>query len=116
MAATPIEPRLRGGRPRYDAESLLEVAVAVFNEQGYDAASMEDLSRAAGITKSSFYHHVSGKESLLRAALERAVCAVLQVLDEPGAASGSALDRLAYLVRREVEVLLAELPYVTLLL
>ena len=33
---------------------------------------MEDLSRAAGITKSSFYHHVSGKEELLRAADEAA--------------------------------------------
>ena len=77
---------------------------------------MEDLSRAAGITKSSFYHHVSGKEELLRAALERALDGLFAILDERHAATGRAVDRLRYIVRRQVEVLQAELPYVTLLL
>jgi AcrR family transcriptional regulator len=100
----------------YDAASLLAVAVAEFNTRGYDATSMEDLSRAAGITKSSFYHHVSGKEDLLRAALERALDGLFAVLDERHARTGRPVDRLRYIVRRQVEVLQAELPYVTLLL
>ena len=100
----------------YDAASLLTVAVMEFNARGYDATSMEDLSRAAGITKSSFYHHVSGKEDLLRAALERALDGLFAVLGERYATTGSPLDRLRYIVRRQVEVLQAELPYVTLLL
>jgi AcrR family transcriptional regulator len=103
-------------RPVYDAASLLAVAVAEFNARGYDATSMEDLSRAAGITKSSFYHHVSGKEDLLRAALERALDGLFAVLAERHATAGRAVDRLRYIVRRQVEVLQAELPYVTLLL
>lgn len=110
----------RGGRPRgqaaYDATSLLEVAVAEFIQRGYDATSMEDLSRAAGITKSSFYHHVSGKEALLRAALERALDGLFGVLDEPAAVGGPPLRRLRHVIHRQVEVLVAELPYVTLLL
>jgi AcrR family transcriptional regulator len=100
----------------YDAESLLAVAVAEFNTRGYDATSMEDLSRAAGITKSSFYHHVSGKEELLGAALRRALDGLFAILDEPGARDGGPLARLRYIVRRQVEVLTSELPYVTLLL
>jgi AcrR family transcriptional regulator len=103
-------------RPVYDAASLLEVAVAEFNARGYDATSMEDLSRAAGITKSSFYHHVSGKEDLLRAALQRALEGLFAVLEERHARAGRPVDRLRYIVRRQVEVLQAELPYVTLLL
>jgi AcrR family transcriptional regulator len=121
--STPSRPRtrrVRGGdgarRPAYDAESLLAVAVAEFNTRGYDATSMEDLSRAAGITKSSFYHHVSGKEELLRAALARALDGLFGILDEPGARDGTALARLRHIVRRQVEVLASELPYVTLLL
>jgi AcrR family transcriptional regulator len=102
-------------RPVYDAASLLAVAVAEFNTRG-DATSMEDLSRAAGITKSSFYHHVSGKEELLRAALQRALDGLFAVLAERHATVGRPVDRLRYIVRRQVEVLQAELPYVTLLL
>jgi AcrR family transcriptional regulator len=103
-------------RPVYDANSLLAVAVAEFNARGYDATSMEDLSRAAGITKSSFYHHVSGKEDLLRAALQRALDGLFAILGERHATTGRAVDRLRYIVRRQVEVLQDELPYVTLLL
>ena len=55
----------RRGRPGYDLESVLRAAVEVFNERGYDGASMEDLSRRLGIAKSGIYHHVSGKEELL---------------------------------------------------
>jgi AcrR family transcriptional regulator len=100
----------------YDVESLLAVAVAEFNTRGYDATSMEDLSRAAGITKSSFYHHISGKEELLRAALQRALDRLFGILEEAAAHEGSALDRLRHIIRRQVEVLTTELPYVTLLL
>lgn len=112
--------RARGGngarRPVYDATSLLAVAVAEFNTRGYDATSMEHLARAAGITKSSFYHHVSGKEELLRAALARALDGLFGILEEPAAREGRALDRLSHIVFRQVEVLTGELPYVTLLL
>ncbi|WP_433508417.1 TetR/AcrR family transcriptional regulator [Pseudonocardia halophobica] len=103
-------------RPVYDARSLLAVAVQEFNARGYDATSMEDLSRAAGITKSSFYHHVSGKEELLRAALQRALDGLFGILDEPASQRGPALRRLQHIIGRQVEVLTTELPYVTLLL
>jgi AcrR family transcriptional regulator len=124
-APTPAAPaprtrRVRGGdgarRRVYDATSLLAVAVTEFNTRGYDATSMEDLSRAAGITKSSFYHHVAGKEELLRGALSRALDGLFGILDESAAQEGSSLERLRHIVRRQVEVLTSELPYVTLLL
>jgi AcrR family transcriptional regulator len=100
----------------YDTVSLLAVAVEEFNTRGYDATSMEDLSRAAGITKSSFYHHVSGKEQLLKMALERALEELFGILEEPRAHEGSPMERLRHIVRRQVEVLTSSLPYVTLLL
>ena len=49
-------------RPRYDQDALLAVAAEVFAERGYDGTSMEHLSRASGLSKSSIYHHVEGKE------------------------------------------------------
>ncbi|MFC0847343.1 MULTISPECIES: TetR/AcrR family transcriptional regulator [unclassified Streptomyces] len=103
-------------RDTYTPETLLTVAVRVFNERGYDGTSMEHLSKAAGISKSSIYHHVSGKEELLRRAVSRAIDGLFAVLDEPGATRGRPIERVEYVTRRTVEVLMAELPYVTLLL
>ncbi|WP_181806699.1 TetR/AcrR family transcriptional regulator [Streptomyces shenzhenensis] len=103
-------------RDTYTPETLLSVAVQVFNERGYDGTSMEHLSKAAGISKSSIYHHVSGKEELLRRAVSRALDGLFGILDEEHARVGPAADRLEHVVRRMVEVLITELPYVTLLL
>ncbi|MEV7388044.1 MULTISPECIES: TetR/AcrR family transcriptional regulator [unclassified Streptomyces] len=103
-------------RDTYTPETLLSVAVQVFNERGYDGTSMEHLSKAAGISKSSIYHHVSGKEELLRRAVSRALDGLFGILDEEHARVGPAADRLEHVVRRMVEVLVTELPYVTLLL
>jgi len=103
-------------RDTYTPDSLLTVAVRVFNERGYDGTSMEHLSQAAGISKSSIYHHVRGKEELLRRAISRALDGLFSTLEEPGAREGRAIDRLEYVTRRTTEVLMSELPYVTLLL
>lgn len=110
----PAEPTVR--RDRHTPESLLDVAVRVFTERGYDGTSMEHLAQASGITKSSIYHHVRSKDELLRLALGRALDALFAVLDEPAATTGPAIERLEHVVRRETEVLIEELPYVTLLL
>jgi AcrR family transcriptional regulator len=108
--------RGRGRPARYSLDELLAVVVAEFNARGYDATSMEDLARATGLTKSSVYHHVASKEELLRLAVSRALDALFAVLEEPASTSGSAVERLEHVVRRSVDVLAAELPYVTLLL
>ncbi|GAA4351601.1 TetR/AcrR family transcriptional regulator [Angustibacter luteus] len=103
-------------RRRHDLESLLEVAVRVYTERGFDGTSMGDLAAAAGLSKSSLYHHVESKEQLLRLALDRAVEPLFAVIEEPESVAGRAIDRLEHVVRREVEVLVDRLPYVTLLL
>ena len=106
----------RRGRPGHSLESLLDVAVAVFNERGYEAASMEDVAGRLGVTKSAIYHHVPSKVELLRLALDRALDALFAVTTEPGATTGRSIDRLEHVVRGSVRVLAAELPFVTLLL
>jgi len=103
-------------RDTYTPDTLLAVAVGVFIERGYDGTSMEHLSRAAGISKSSIYHHVRGKEELLSRAVGRALDELFGILDEPEACDGRAVDRLEHVTRRTTRVLMEEVPYVTLLL
>jgi AcrR family transcriptional regulator len=106
----------RRGRPGHDLESVLRGAVKVFNERGYDGTSMEDLSRELGITKSAIYHHVTGKEELLRLAVNRALDGLFAVLEDVSVLDAPAITRLEELARRSVLLLVAELPFVTLLL
>ncbi len=110
--------RGRGRPARYTRDDLLDLVVRVFNERGYEAASMDDLARASGLTKSTFYHHVAGKEELLGMAVDRALGALAAVFDEKagGPIAQRPVERLHDALRRTTQVLLAELPYVTLLL
>ncbi|MGA7147991.1 MAG: TetR/AcrR family transcriptional regulator [Microbacterium sp.] len=110
------DPGPRRGRPGYDRAQVLEVAVALFNEQGYDATSVADLAARLGLTKSALYHHFDSKEQLLSLALDEALTALEGVLDEPEARSGDSAERLGAVLRGAVRVLVDHLPSVTLLL
>jgi AcrR family transcriptional regulator len=104
------------GRPGYDQQSVLRIAVDVFNRHGYDATSMGILADNLGISKSAIYHHVPSKGDLLKLALDHALGGLETILEEPQATSGAADARLEFVLRQTVAVLVERLPFVTLLL
>jgi AcrR family transcriptional regulator len=106
---------VEGQRRPYDIDRLTDVALSVFAQRGFDGASMDDVARAAGITKAAIYHHVSGKEELLERGLRRALEALYAMLEEPGAAQGRPIDRLRYIVRRVAELAIEVMPELTVL-
>lgn len=103
-------------RKPYNSDAILDVAVRVFRERGYDGASLDHIARAAGITKASIYYHVRGKEELLARGVGRALDALFAVLDEPQAKRGRAANRLKHIVRRTIEITVEQLAEVALLL
>lgn len=104
------------GRPGYNQQSVLRIAVEVFNKHGYEAASMGILAGHLGISKSAIYHHVPSKEELLRLALEEALGGLEGILMLDGATTGAPDARLEFVLRGTVAVLVEKLPFVTLLL
>lgn len=100
----------------HDQESILRGAAEVFIQHGYEATSMGVLAENLGITKSAIYHHVPSKEYLLELALDRALDSLEEILIDPLASTGPAIDRLMYVLRSSVGVLTDQLPFVTLLL
>ena len=107
---------VKRGRVTQTQESILLVAVDVFNRYGYEATSMGVLAENLGITKSAIYHHVPSKEYLLQLALDQALGGLEAILDQPQAKAGAADARLEFVLRSAVGVLTERLPYVTLLL
>jgi AcrR family transcriptional regulator len=60
------------GRPReFDVDTALARALEVFWRQGYEGASLGDLTAAMGINRPSLYAAFGNKESLFRKALQR---------------------------------------------
>jgi AcrR family transcriptional regulator len=106
----------RAERSPYDRDHVVDVAVKVFTERGYDGTSMANVAEALGVHKSSIYYHVSGKEQLLDDAVKRALNALHGMLAEPGAVEGPAIERLRYVVRRTVDIMVRQLSEVTVLL
>lgn len=110
----PDQTPARRGRPGYDRDQILEIAVQVFIEQGYEATSVASLAARLGLSKSALYHHFASKEALLEVALDEALGGLEGVLRDAG--DGSARDRLEQVLRGAVLVLIDRLAYVTLLL
>ncbi|MEO7126045.1 MAG: TetR/AcrR family transcriptional regulator [Nakamurella sp.] len=106
----------RRGRPGHDVGAVVDAGIRIFTERGYDGATMDDIAAALGIAKSSVYHHVSGKEEILRRALNRALGALEAVFDHATDGAASTTGQLESVVRGSVATLVAELPSVTLLL
>ncbi len=73
----------RRGRPGYDQQGILAVAVAAFNEHGYDATSIGMLAERLGLSKSAIYHHFGSKDEMLDLALDAALGGLEAVVDDP---------------------------------
>lgn len=45
-------------------ENIVEAALVEFHRRGFNACSVEDITKAAGVPKGSFYNHFKSKEDL----------------------------------------------------
>jgi AcrR family transcriptional regulator len=54
-------------------DDILDAAAQIFREKGFHGASMEDVAAAVNLRKASLYHHVTSKQEILLALLDRAL-------------------------------------------
>jgi TetR/AcrR family transcriptional regulator, transcriptional repressor for nem operon len=51
-------------------DALLTAALRILREKGYGSATVDDICRAAGVSKGAFFHHFATKDELALAAAE----------------------------------------------
>lgn len=71
------------GRPReFDLELALDAAIEVFWRQGYAGTTLDDLTRAMGIRRSSLYAAFGNKEETFKRAVARYASVEMAYVDE----------------------------------
>ncbi len=74
-------------------EKILESAVQLFLEEGFEATSVNDICKHAGVSKGSFYHYFETKQVLFLSLMENWSGRVMQsVLGEPITEDSNAKD------------------------
>ena len=68
MNATSTYHRLKPAERR---DQILDVANTLFAERGYEEVSVEDIARAAGVTRGLVHHYFGGRTDVYLALLER---------------------------------------------
>ncbi|SIR50046.1 TetR/AcrR family transcriptional regulator [Microbacterium sp. RURRCA19A] len=78
----------RTGRPRASSREVLsEAACELFLERGYDATSVSDITRRAGVSRSSFFNYFSAKSDVLWSGFDARVDEAIADLRDGGAVS-----------------------------
>jgi len=62
---------------------ILESALELFAEDGYNGTSMQSIAKKAGVSKGNLYNYFEGKEQLLEAVLMNGINQLAEIFDEP---------------------------------
>lgn len=68
--------------------AIIEVAMRLFLENGYQSVSTETIAKEAGVSKSTLYAHYSGKDKLFEAIVTRQTSEIGACIDIPATYAG----------------------------
>lgn len=107
----------RGRSAEGTRAKLLDAALATIRAQGFAATSVDDVCRAAGLSKGSFFHHFASKEELAVAAAQHFGAMAASLFDgAPYRRIEDPRERLLAYVDFRAAILQGELPEFTCLL
>lgn len=89
---------------------ILAAAAVVFAQQGVDAARVDDIAQAAGLSKGTVYWYFESKESLTLELLRRILAQQLEQLQQLPSTQGSISEHCFNLLRQFIDDL-AQQPY-----
>lgn len=103
-----VSPNVRDKRERRRAE-ILQAAFRAFRENGYHATTLDDIAEHVGLVKTALYHYFPDKEAILYECHRESLAEVRRLVEEAANNGGSAHERLAFVIREHVRVLIETL-------
>ena len=88
---------------------ILDTALTVFSQYGYGKTTMQDVARAAGMSRAALYLHFASKEELFRAGSRRAHARALGEADASLAGEGDVLSRVDAAMAAYIGELMAQI-------
>ncbi|MBZ5550479.1 MAG: TetR/AcrR family transcriptional regulator [Acidobacteriia bacterium] len=89
-------------------QEILRAAARLFQQQGYDATSMNDVAAALKLSKGGLYHHFQSKDEILFHIMSHAMDITEERVINVVRRTEGAEERLRTLIRLHIEVVLSE--------
>lgn len=89
-------------------QEILRAAARLFQQQGYDATSMNDVAAALKLSKGGLYHHFQSKDEILFHIMSHAMDITEERVINAARRVEGAEERLRTLIRLHIEVVLSE--------
>lgn len=89
-------------------QEILRTAARLFQQQGYDATSMNDVAAALKLSKGGLYHHFQSKDEILFHIMSHAMDITEERVINVVRRTEGAEERLRTLIRLHIEVVLSE--------
>ena len=84
---------------------ILEAALKEFSQSGYEAARLEDIAAAAGVTRGAIYHHFDSKADLYLALIDEAAAKGNQAINQAIQEGGSLTEIIARILTDGMKLL-----------
>jgi TetR/AcrR family transcriptional regulator, cholesterol catabolism regulator len=89
-------------------QEILRAAARLFQQQGYDATSMNDVAAALRLSKGGLYHHFQSKDEILFDLMDHAMDITREQVVDAVRDISDPEERLRMLIRRHIAVVLSE--------
>ncbi|HZQ17612.1 MAG TPA: TetR/AcrR family transcriptional regulator [Terriglobales bacterium] len=89
-------------------QEILRTAARLFQQQGYDATSMNDVAAALKLSKGGLYHHFQSKDEILFNLMSHAMDITEERVISPAKQIPDPEERLRTVIRRHIAVVLSE--------
>lgn len=73
---------------------MLSAAADLFNQQGYHAASLDEIAARLHVTKPTFYYYFKGKDDILLGCVRKGMDRMVQGIEQTRVAGGNSLEQL----------------------